>query len=108
MQAVKALAVQKLTEHGFGTPATKLQLAKDLGIQEWFSEGMKMLITRGEPLGASECQVLDQRYILQILDLRERAHTRYHRYHGNTTHIRDQRGELPGDIDLSGRLAPLL
>ncbi|XP_006461451.1 hypothetical protein AGABI2DRAFT_205241 [Agaricus bisporus var. bisporus H97] len=108
MDAVKKLAVDKLTELGFGTSATKLRLAKDLGVEAWFTEGMRTLITREQPLVASEYQTLDMRHVVQAIDLRERGHTRYHRYKGQITHIRPERGELSVNISLSDRLAPLL
>jgi hypothetical protein len=108
MEAVKALAVDALTERDFGTSITKLQLAKDLGVQVWFSESMRALITRNEPLGALEYQTLDMRHVLQVIDLRERAHTRRRYNSGQLTHIRDERGELPESVSLSDRLASLL
>ncbi|KAF7782847.1 hypothetical protein Agabi119p4_2223 [Agaricus bisporus var. burnettii] len=108
MDAVKKLAVDKLTELGFGTSATKLRLAKDLGVEAWFTEGMRTLITREQPLAASEYQTLDMRHVVQAVDLRERAHARHHRYHGQIVRILPERGELPWTISLSDRLAPLL
>jgi hypothetical protein len=108
MAAVKDLAVNKLTECGFGTPTMKLQVAKDLGIQAWFSEGMRALITRQEPLAALDYQTLELRHVLQVVDLRERVHSRYRHGYGQTDHIREERGELPEGVSLDDRLASLL
>ncbi|KAF9445058.1 hypothetical protein P691DRAFT_735574 [Macrolepiota fuliginosa MF-IS2] len=122
MLQVKELAIQKLENLNFGNIATKLRMAQELGVQQWFSPAMKTLITRGEPLNADEYNVLGQQHILQVLDLRERVHLRNKYYdscnsYGNynsygTTpmiHIRSERGEVPIEgNDLTARLAPFL
>lgn len=114
MTQVKSLAVRKLEGLDFGNVATKLQMAQGLGVQKWFSSGMKTLITRKEPLATLECQVLSEQHILQILDLRERAHYRnqytnhYYGYYTYRVHIRNERGEIPEGVDLAEKLSSLL
>ncbi|KAF9443656.1 hypothetical protein P691DRAFT_797152 [Macrolepiota fuliginosa MF-IS2] len=104
MDRVKSLAVQKLEKLDFGSVVTKLRMAQELGVQDWFVSGMKTLVTRQEPLSAHECQVLD---------LRERAHhrTQYNHYgHSQSiTHLRLERGEIPNnECDLTIQLTDLL
>jgi hypothetical protein len=112
MTQVKDLAVSKLEEVDFGSINSKLRIAKELGVQEWFSAGMKSLITQSSPLTAPDCQVLgDRELILQVLDLRERAHHRIYLYtygHSPRNHLRSERGEVPADLDVSTQVASLL
>jgi hypothetical protein len=110
MMQVKALAVRKLETLDFGTVVTKLKMAKELGVQEWFSSGVKTLITRSSPLTALEYQALgEQQLVQQVLDLRERAHHRTFRYYGQLiSHLRSERGELPQSYDVSARVASFL
>jgi len=113
---VKQLATEKLERLSrFGSDAIKLQMAQDLGIQKWFSSAMQALVTRQEPLGMAEYQVLDQDHLLQVLDLRERANSCdqrnlvYSRTFSNSrVHLRTSRGEVPTSVDLSTHLANLL
>jgi len=112
---VKQLATEKLERSRFGSDAIKLQMAQDLGIQKWFSSAMQALVTRQEPLGMAEYQVLDQDHLLQVLDLRERANSCdqrnlvYSRTFSNSrVHLRTSRGEVPTSVDLSTHLANLL
>jgi len=109
MPRVKQLAVRQLEILDFGSVETKLQMAQDLGVQEWFSSAMQMLVTRREPLKNAEYQVLNQDHLLQVLDLRERAHSRQQRGSSRTvTQLRISRGEVPITVDLSARLAALV
>jgi len=108
MPRVKQLAVEKLESLDFGS---KLRMAQDLGVQDWFSSAMETLVTRREPLGNAEYQVLSQDHLLQVLDLRERAHS-FQVQNRNTlrmiTQLRTSRGEVPITIDLPTRLATLV
>ncbi len=106
MTQVKQIAVGKLQKLDFGNVASKIQISQELGVQEWFSSGITTLIIRKEPLAVSEYEVLTPRHVLQVLDLRERAHVRNQTYGGYLwVHIRLERGDLPANIDLSERLA---
>ncbi|KAF9446547.1 hypothetical protein P691DRAFT_776789 [Macrolepiota fuliginosa MF-IS2] len=113
MDEVKSLAAQRMENLNSGDVVTKLRMAQELGIQDWFASGMKMLVTRQEPLSARECQVLKSHHILRVLDLRERAHhrARYlnHRIGSEpVTHIRPERGEIPNNgYDLNTKLIGL-
>jgi hypothetical protein len=108
MSRVKQLAVEKLQSLDFGTVVTKLQMGKELGVQEWFSSAMQTLVIRREPLGAAEFQILSQENVIQILDLRERAHYRRRYNSSYISHLRAIREEVPAAVDLSSRLATLV
>jgi len=107
MPRVKQLAVEKLESLDFESVATKLRMAQDLGVQKWFSSAMEMLVTRQQPLGSAEYQVLNQNHLLQVLDLRER--TRSHSQYGSSNiNLRTNRGEVPITVNLSVHLAALV
>ncbi|KAF5354750.1 hypothetical protein D9756_005649 [Leucocoprinus leucothites] len=109
MSQVKQLAVERLEDSDFGTISTKLRMAQDLGVQKWYSSAMQTLVTRQEPLGLAECQLLSQDHLLQALDLRERVHSRSrYGYGGFYIHLRTNRGEVPASVDLSSPLASFI
>ncbi|KAF9447811.1 hypothetical protein P691DRAFT_730852 [Macrolepiota fuliginosa MF-IS2] len=121
MDEVKNLAAQKMENPNSGDVVMKLRMAQELGVQGWFASGMKELVTRQQSLSSDECQVLKSQHILQVLNLRERAHHRTQHYHYDSptafgshsstrsvTHMLPERGEIPdGDCDLTAKLADL-
>ncbi|KAJ3573832.1 hypothetical protein NP233_g2178 [Leucocoprinus birnbaumii] len=108
MPRVKDLAIKTLESLDFGTITTKLRMAQDLGVQAWFSSAMQALVNRREPIGLLDSQVLNQEHLLQLLNLRERAHYRNRYSYGNVYHLRSERGVVPVSVDLSNRLAGLV
>lgn len=107
MPRVKHLAVEKLERLDFGSVATKLRMAQDLGVQKWFSSAMETLVTQPESLGSAEYEVLSQDHLLQVLDLRERALS-CSAFGSSNKHLRTNRGEVPITVDLSVYLASLI
>ncbi|KAF9446548.1 hypothetical protein P691DRAFT_803840 [Macrolepiota fuliginosa MF-IS2] len=116
MDEVKNLAVQKLGGLDFGDTATKLRMAQESGIWDWFVSGMRTLVTRREPLSIHEYRVLKAQHILQVLNLRERVHhrtqhynIRYRTYKQDVVCVRPERGEIPdSNYDLTTILIGLL
>ena len=88
-------------------------MARELGVQEWFSSGVKTLITRSSPLTALECQALvEQNLIQQVLGLRERAQPPRQSFVLDSSiprcEIRSQRGKVPDTYDISARVSSIL
>ncbi|KAF9442816.1 hypothetical protein P691DRAFT_680769, partial [Macrolepiota fuliginosa MF-IS2] len=107
MVYLKSLAAQRLENFISGDVVTKLRVAQEFGIREWFSSGMTTLVTRKEPLTSFECEVLGEQHILQVLDLRERTHCQI-RVGVPLIHLRSVRGKVFKNVDLSERLSSVL